>query len=355
MRICTVVGARPQFIKASVVSRAFRQFGLRETLVHTGQHYDHALSEVFFAELDIPQPSVNLEVGSGPHGRQTGTMMERLEAYLLGNTCFDALLVYGDTNSTLAGALVAAKLGIPIAHIEAGLRSFNREMPEEINRIVTDHLSRWLFCPTDNASRNLLNEGLTCGVHICGDVMLDATRAFAGRAATAYPLSALTTLDSRSFLLATVHRAQNTDDRSRLAAVLEGLGRLDWPVILPMHPRTRAKMRGIEVPSNLLLVEPVGYLAMLTLIRHAHRVITDSGGLQKESYWLGVPCITLRKETEWPETLVDGWNVCVDCDADALVKAVNTKPVRGPGTFGQVHDNAASEYIARALLASSDE
>ena len=238
MRICTIVGARPQFIKAAVVSRALAEADVEEVLVHTGQHYDAEMSQVFFDELGIPRPAVNLDVGSGTHAVQTGAMMTRLEAFMMAQPPVDWVVVYGDTNSTLAGALVAAKLHVPVAHVEAGLRSFNRQMPEEINRIVADRLATRLFCPTRTAVENLHDEGITEGVYLTGDVMLDATRFFAERAGSHAPLANLTLHAASTYALATVHRAENTDDPARLQHIFDGLGRLDMPVIMPLHPRT---------------------------------------------------------------------------------------------------------------------
>ncbi len=354
MRICTIVGARPQFVKAAVVSRALAEAGIEEILVHTGQHYDPTLSRVFFDELGIPEPAVNLEVGSGTHAVQTGAIMERFEQYLMDEPAVEAVVVYGDTNSTLAGALVAAKLHLPLAHVEAGLRSFNRMMPEEVNRIVADRLAQWLFCPTSTAVDNVHREGLTEGVHLIGDVMLDATRFFADQAATRCPLDALTKHASQGYYLATVHRAENTDDPARLAGIFDGLGRLDGPVLLPLHPRTRTRLVGIALSPNVELMEPVSYLAMLTLTRHARRVLTDSGGLQKEAFWLGVPCITLRDETEWVETLENGWNQRVGSDPEAIVAAALRTPTGPPRAFGEAPGGTASEQIARVLLQDLD-
>ncbi len=349
MRICTVVGARPQFIKAAVVSRALARAGVEEILVHTGQHYDATLSQVFFDEMGIPPPAVNLEVGSGTHAVQTGTLMIRLEQYLQAQPAPDWVVVYGDTNSTLAGALVAAKLHLPLAHVEAGLRSFNRRMPEEINRIVADRLSRLLFCPTQTAVDNLRREGIVEGVHLTGDVMLDATRFFADRAATLRPLDALTTHPPQRYYLATVHRAENTDDPARLAGIFAGLGRLDAPVLVPLHPRTRDRLGDIALPPNVERMEPVSYLAMLTLVQHARRVLTDSGGLQKEAFWLGVPCITLRDETEWVETLENGWNGLAGT-SEAIVEAAQQAPTGPQQPFGAPPKGTASACIAHTLL-----
>lgn len=348
MRIVTIVGARPQFIKAAVVSHALHKAGLEEVLLHTGQHYDPQMSQVFFDELGIPEPAANLEIGSGPHGAQTGEMMRALERYLLDHPRPDWVLVYGDTNSTMAGALVAAKLHLPLAHVEAGLRSFNRRMPEEINRVVTDHVSNLLFCPTDTAVENLRREGIVQGVEKTGDVMLDATRFYADRAAVQAPLSRLTPHAPRTYHLATVHRAENTDDPVRLRRIFEAFARLEAPVLLPLHPRTRHRLADGVVPANVELRPPASYLEMLTLTRHARRVLTDSGGLQKEAVWLGTPCLTLRDETEWVETQEGGWNQVVGTDPERIVAAARQVPTApfDPG------ETAASARIAR-LLADS--
>lgn len=335
-----------------MVSRALAEAGIEEVLVHTGQHYDPALSQVFFDELGIPPPAVNLEVGSGPHAVQTGAMMMRLEAYLQEQPAFGWVVVYGDTNSTLAGALVAAKRHVPLAHVEAGLRSFNRRMPEEVNRIVADRLSDLLFCPTKTAVDNLRREGIVEGVHLTGDVMLDATRFFADRAATQQPLAALTTHLPQGYYLATLHRAENTDDPARLAEIFAGLGRLDAPVLAPLHPRTRDRLAGIILPPNVERMEPVSYLAMLTLVRNARRVLTDSGGLQKEAFWLGVPCITLRDETEWVETLENGWNQLVGSDPAAIAAAAAGPPAGPRRPLGESPGGSPSDDVAHLL---SDE
>jgi UDP-GlcNAc3NAcA epimerase len=349
MLVYSIVGARPQFIKAAVVSHALEAAGIEERLIHTGQHYDPGMSRVFFDELGIPEPAVNLDVGSGPHGAQTGAMMMRLEKYLLEGPRPDWLMVYGDTNSTVAGAVVAAKLHVPVAHVEAGLRSFNRRMPEEINRIVTDRISDLLFCPTPTAVRHLAAEGITRGVRLTGDVMLDATRFFAARAAERAPLAALTAHAPGSYFLATVHRAENTDDPVRLRGIFEAFRRLEGPVLLPLHPRTRARLDGIDVPGNVEVMEPVSYLAMLSLLGGARRVFTDSGGLQKEAVWLGTPCVTLRDETEWVETLEGGWNRLAGADPDAIAAAGEATPEGEAPSFGAVPEGRASDLIARSF------
>jgi UDP-GlcNAc3NAcA epimerase len=348
MTILSVVGARPQFVKAAVVSEAVRRAGINEVLVHTGQHYDAQMSDVFFDELGIPKPDVNLAVGSGSHAFQTGGMMTALEDLLLAGEAPDWVLVYGDTNSTLAAALVAAKLHIPVAHVEAGLRSFNRRMPEEINRIVTDRLSDLLFCPTQTAVGHLQKEGIEAGVMLSGDVMLDATRHFAALAAERVPLKNVTYLEPGSYHVSTVHRAENTDNPARMAAILEGLGRLKKPVILPAHPRVRGLLK--TVPEGVIVRPPLSYLELLTLVRNADRVYTDSGGLQKEAVWLGRPCVTLRDETEWVETQQGGWNQVVGADAEAMGVAESQNPLGEPPVFGGPDGGgSASDFIAAAL------
>lgn len=308
--VVTVVGARPQFIKAAPVSQAFAAAGLRELLVHTGQHFDALMSDVFFEELAIPKPAYNLEVNSLGHGAMTGRMLEKIEDVLLAEKP-EMVLVYGDTNSTLAGALAAGKLHIPVAHVEAGLRSFNRRMPEEINRVLTDHLSTLLFCPTATAVTNLANEGITANVHAVGDVMFDTTLAATRRAESRSTILSDLTLEPRGYAVATIHRSENTDDPARFAAVLAWLEReaIAAPVVMPVHPRTRKLMTASgRAPEGVRLVDPLGYLDMAWLVHNAAAVFTDSGGLQKEAYFHRVPCTTLRDETEWVETIEAGWN-----------------------------------------------
>lgn len=349
MNIVTVVGARPQFIKAAVVSHAFLRAGVAEQIVHTGQHYDPNMSDVFFSELGIPEPATNLAVGSGSHAVQTASIMMRLESYFLTHGSPDWLLVYGDTNSTIASALVGSKMGIPVAHVEAGLRSFNMRMPEEINRMVTDRLSSILFCPTQTAVDHLRREGLSRGVHLTGDVMLDATRHFAGKAVVERPLGKILGDVPETFFLATIHRAENTDDPARLAAILRAFQQMETRVILPLHPRTRAIMGSFTVPQNVSLIEPVSYLSMLSLISGAKRVLTDSGGLQKEAIWLNTPCVTLRDETEWVETLSGGWNQLTGANTDSIVNAVNSDPEGKAPSFGNAPRGTASDLITRLL------
>ncbi|HIE38605.1 MAG TPA: UDP-N-acetylglucosamine 2-epimerase (non-hydrolyzing) [Anaerolineae bacterium] len=351
MKIVSVVGARPQFIKAAAVSRVLRQRH-QELLVHTGQHYDYGLSQVFFDELDLPQPDLNLGVGSGPHGEQTGAMLAAIERVLIQQRP-DWVLVYGDTNSTLAGALAAVKLHMPVAHVEAGLRSYNRSMPEEINRVLTDHVSSLLFCPTETAARNLAAEGISQGVHLVGDVMYDALLHSRALGAKKGDVLGRFGLVPKQYLLATVHRPANTDDAGRLRAILEAFGQLGETILFPAHPRTRKALarEGLDVPENVWVVDPVGYLEMLQLEEQARLILTDSGGVQKEAYLLGVPCVTLREETEWVETVEAGWNRLVGADGRALLAAVREwePPADRPNCFG---DGRASERIV-ALLGST--
>lgn len=310
--VLSVVGARPQFIKAAPVSRALTAAGLRDIIVHTGQHFDPLMSDVFFQELGIPNPSYNLEVNSLSHGAMTGRMLERLEAVMLSEKP-DSVVIYGDTNSTVAAALAAAKLHIPIAHVEAGLRSFNRRMPEEINRIVADQLSELLLCPTRAAVENLAAEGIKAGVFHVGDVMYD-TALFATEQARAQS-NILTRLGltPRGYRVATIHRAETTDDTVKFAAVLAWLEALPLtdggPIIMPLHPRTRKLLDATgRVLRDVTVIDPLGYLDMTWLVHNSSGVLTDSGGLQKEAYFHRVPCVTLRDETEWVETIESGWN-----------------------------------------------
>ena len=347
MKIVSIVGARPQFVKAAAVSRKLREHHT-EVLVHTGQHYDYEMSGIFFDGLDIPAPDVNLGVGSGAHGAQTGAMLKAIEEVLIAERP-DWLLVYGDTNSTLAGAMAASKVFVPVAHVEAGLRSFNRRMPEEVNRIVADHLSNLLLCPSDTAARNLAAEGISRDVHVVGDVMLDVLN-WAIERALSRPPQVLHRLGlTKPFVLATVHRSENTDDRARLVQILRALDALDEPVVFPVHPRT---VRAIEEANwrpkpHIQLIDPVGYLDMVTLTGSARLVLTDSGGLQKEAYWLGVPCLTLRDETEWVETVNAGWNVLVGSDFDRIVHAVRMFVPAGPRPTLYGDGLAAERCVAR--------
>lgn len=349
MKIVTVVGARPQFIKAAPVSRALR-VRHQEILVHTGQHYDEDMSAVFFRELGIPDPDHHLAVGSAGHGAQTGAMLTGIERILLADRP-DWVLVYGDTNSTLAGALAAAKLHIPIAHVEAGLRSYNRRMPEEINRVVTDHLATLSLCPSDVARDQLAREGITRGVQVVGDVMADALLDAARRATSESTIASRLQLVPGRYVLATIHRAENTDDAGRLRAILDGLAGSGFPVLLPLHPRTRAAMAkfGLSVSQTITISPPLGYLDLVAAAQGARVICTDSGGLQKEAYWLGVPCITMRGETEWIETVQHGWNRLVPADATAISTAVASasRPVAHPALYGG--DGHAAQRVVAAL------
>ena len=329
MKVLSIVGARPQFIKAAPVGKALRAAGHTEVLVHTGQHYDDGMSAIFFRELEIPEPGYNLGVGSGSHGWQTGLMLMRVEEVLLAEKP-DWVLVYGDTNSTLAGALAACKLRIPLAHVEAGLRSFNREMPEEHNRVLTDHCSDLLFCPTQTAVDNLAREGITEGVHLVGDTMYDAVLQFAEIARQRSTILQDLDLKPKGYLLATVHRPYNTDIPENLRNILTAFLEIGEPIVFPVHPRTRQKIAELDGTFNLergtcnvQMIEPVGYLDMLMLEQQARLILTDSGGMQKEAYFFGVPCVTLRPETEWVETVEAGWNVVVGAEREQIVEAVN--------------------------------
>ncbi len=344
LSIVTIVGARPQFIKAAPVARALAQAGLRETMVHTGQHFDATMSDVFFTEFDLASPKHHLDVHSLPHGAMTGRMLEQIEQILLAERP-DWVLVYGDTNSTLAGALAAAKLHIPVAHVEAGLRSFNRRMPEEVNRVMADHLSTLLFCPTQTAAHNLRAEGVERGVQVVGDVMYDAALEAAARAQSQSSILQSLDLAPKTYAVATIHRAENTDDPTRLNALMDWLshqGRAA-PVIFPVHPRTRKilELRAAP-PDGVRLVDPLGYIDMTQLVRNAEAVFTDSGGLQKEAYFHRVPCVTMRDETEWVETIACGWNRLWTVDSYA--------PRRDISDYG---DGDTARRIAEILRASA--
>ena len=351
MKVLTVVGARPQFIKAAPVSRALRAAGHTEFLVHTGQHYDRQMSRVFFDEMQIPEPDINLEVGSGSHAAQTAQMLSKLEQVMESNKP-DCVLVYGDTNSTLAGALTAAKLQMSLAHVEAGLRSFNREMPEEHNRVLADHCSDYLFCPTQTAVDNLAREGITSGVSLVGDTMFDAVLQFAKIAAERSTILDQLSLAANSFLLATVHRAYNTDNAETLRGILTVFMEMNETIVFPVHPRTRERINQLDLRlanGAVKMIEPVGYLDMLMLERNARLILTDSGGMQKEAFFFGVPCVTLRPETEWTETVTAGWNVIAGVTPEGIKKAVTETvwPNEAPAQiFG---DGAAAQKIVGLL------
>jgi UDP-GlcNAc3NAcA epimerase len=350
LRVLTVVGARPQFIKAAMVSRAIVRHNaqspasqIKEEIIHTGQHYDENMSDVFFREMEIPEPAVRLDCGGKSHGAMTGQMLEAVEKEIVSRRP-DWVLVYGDTNSTLAGALAAAKLHVAVAHVEAGLRSYNKKMPEEINRVLTDHVSTLLFCPTQTAVENLRREDLAEGIHHVGDVMYDAALFFGGVAEKTSTMLRTLNLRPKSYYLATIHRQENTDDGERLAAIFEAFDTLateQCPIIVPLHPRTRLRLLKNSLVSDasgaqgtasdepelttrneyVHLVPSVSYLDMVALEKNASLVLTDSGGVQKEAYWHRVPCVTLRDETEWVETVQAGWNTVVGVDVDRIIKA----------------------------------
>lgn len=336
--IVTIVGARPQFIKAAVLSRQIRSEEwegiFHETLIHTGQHYDTNMSEVFFNDLKIPKPDINLNIGSGMHGEMTGKMLMQIESKLL-KLKPDLIVVYGDTNSTLAGALAASKLHIPIAHIEAGLRSYNKQMPEEQNRILTDHLSEFLFCPTNISVQNLTKEGIENGVHNVGDIMFDAFQFYTqllekekehGKSRLSIFSELTSEILNSGFVLATIHRAENTDEPGKLKNIIFALNELNTTIILPLHPRTRKLIdaSGIKFNPNVIVINPVGYFEMLELEMNCGCIITDSGGLQKEAYFMQKPCITIREQTEWVETVESGWNVLVGSSKKKITKAFSS-------------------------------
>lgn len=382
MKLVDIVGARPQFIKLAPILKSIERHNrehsecpLQEVLVHTGQHYDYELSQVFFDELGLKAPNYHLGVGSGTHGYQTGEMLKRIEEVLLKEKP-DWVMVYGDTNSTLAGALAAAKLHIPVAHVEAGLRSFNRKMPEEINRILTDHLSDVLFCPTETSVHNLKNEGFTTianngrliplyatdyeprttshgpVVLNTGDVMYDAVLQYAELAEAKSGILKRLELGPKGYALATIHRAENTDDHARLRRIfagLEAIAREGLPVVFPVHPRTRKQTEVIDLGLTAVrLIEPVSYLDMLILEKNARVILTDSGGVQKEAFFFRVPCVTLREETEWVETVETGWNVLVGCDLERTVRAA-LRAQQGEKTAWPYGDGRAAERIVSLL------
>lgn len=341
MKIASIVGARPQFIKCAPLSREIRK-GHEEVIIHTGQHYDYEMSKVFFDELEIPEPDYNLSVGSGSHGHQTGAMLAAIEDVLLKEEP-QMVVVFGDTNSTLAGALAASKLGIPIAHVEAGLRSFDRSMPEEINRVLADHLSRLLFAPTESSVRNLSGEGILDGVHMVGDVMVDSLSTVKEVALSKSAVVSRFGLERRSYFVLTLHRAGNTDDSAKVGRVIRAVRRSGAPVVFPAHPRTRkileTKFSKDELPGNLVLTNPLGYVDMIALISNARGVLTDSGGIQKESFILGTRCFTLRENTEWAETLTEGRNRLIGLDEEQMVEAMSSPALDAAPqvrTFGSV-------------------
>ena len=353
MKVLSVVGARPQFIKASVVSQEIRK-KFKEILCHTGQHYDYEMSKLFFGQLSIPEPDYNLDIGSGYQGNQTGKMLIEIEKVLLKEKP-NFVLVYGDTNSTLAGALAAVKIHIPVGHVEAGLRSFDKTMPEEINRILTDHTSDFLFSPTRTGINNLKKEGILKGVYLTGDVMYDV---LLNNLKTAEKSNVLENLDvkSKGYFLITLHRQSNTDNIENLSSILDALSAINEKVIFPIHPRTAKfiDIHGLKqnIGRNIIITKPVGYFDFIWLQKNAKKILTDSGGIQKEAYLLNVPCITLRENTEWIETIEDGWNVLVGSDKEKILDAVNNFKPRGKQrkVFGNGH---ASEKIVKILKSES--
>jgi UDP-GlcNAc3NAcA epimerase len=359
VRVLSVVGARPQFVKAAVLSAELSRRNVREVLVHTGQHYDASMSDVFFSELDLPKPKYELGVGSAGHGAQTGEMMRRLEPVVLAEAP-DWLIVYGDTNSTLAGALVGAKLNVPVAHVEAGLRSFNRTMPEEINRIVADHVSTALLVPNARAAAQLATEGILDGIYEVGDLMVDLV-ALVAETLPAHPeILDRFGVTPHAYGVATIHRACNTDDVSAFRRLIAGLHAVDMTVVFPVHPRTRtiAEDSSVGENDNIIVTSPLGYREMIALMSRASAVFTDSGGMQKEAYVLKVPCVTLREETEWLETLEDGWNVLAGSDPARIARSARRlMPVKQKAHYG---DGRAAQRIVDALSghpkrASGDE
>ena len=348
MKVVSVVGARPQYIKVAAVSRRLR-LQHEEILIDTGQHYDFEMSDIFIRQLEIPRPDFDLGVGSGSHASQTASILVGVEK-VLGDVAPERVIVYGDTNSTLAASLAAVKLGYPVAHVEAGERSYDRSMPEEINRVVADHVSDLLFCSTATAMENLKREGIREGVHLVGDVMYDSLSVNLPKAKDASSILTDLELEEGAYILVTLHRPGNVDDLSRLRGLISALGSLGETVLFPVHPRTRYSLSGLEEepPLNVKMVSPLSYLDMLAAEMNARLVITDSGGVQKEAYLLGVPCITCREETEWVETVQAGWNTLVGSDSERLLTAVNAPFPRSerPSLFG---DGRAAERIVEIL------
>lgn len=323
MKLVTILGARPQFVKAATVSRALKKVGVREVIIHTGQHFDANMSQVFFDEMEIPTPDYNLEISGLNHGAMTGRMLEKIEEVLLVEKP-DYVLVYGDTNSTLAGSLAASKLHIPVAHVEAGLRSYEMKMPEEINRILTDRISSTLFCPTVTAVKNLEAEGyknFTCKIVLSGDVMLDAVQFYESKIETHSTILEKENLVQQSFVLATLHRAENTNDPNRLREICTAFNEINSKVkvVLPLHPRTKSFLANQNIRLHAYIIDPVGYFDMLALLKNCKMVLTDSGGLQKEAYFFEKFCITLRDQTEWIELLEAGVNVLAGADKEKIV------------------------------------
>lgn len=349
MKVVSVVGVRPQFIKLSTIVREFKKSDHQHIIVHTGQHYDVLMSDIFLKELELGQPNYSLHIGSGTHAEQTGRMLIEIEAILF-DECPDFVIVFGDTNSTLAGALAASKLKIPIVHVEAGLRSYNRDMPEEINRIITDHVSSLLLSPTEIAVDNLRKEGITKSVYWVGDVMYDAARYFNEKSLNEKSFLKKLQIQANKYLLVTIHRAAMTDSSTALSRLLNIFSKIDEPIIFPIHPRTRnaIKSAGLKMSENLQVIDPVSYFDMLTLEKNARMILTDSGGVQKEAYFFGVPCLTLRNETEWGELVTAGWNQLVGLDSDRINACIKSWHPTGkrPNFFGS---GRAAENIVKIL------
>lgn len=360
MKLLTVVGARPQFVKLSAVAREIRRIRptfpeVQSVVVHTGQHHDQNMSKIFFDELEIEQPQHSLGIAGGSHGEMTGRMLAGIEAVMQLERP-DWVVLYGDTNSTLAGALGASKLHVPIAHIEAGLRSYNRRMPEEVNRLLSDHVSTLLFCPTEQSAQNLAKEGISQGVSVVGDVMFDVALSLAGRARSQTSIFAKLKLEERNYVLATVHRAENTDSPTRLKSICDALNRIskDTRVILPLHPRTQKIIGQLgfgPFDKGVTVTQPLGLLEMMRLEQSAGSILTDSGGVQKEAFFFKVPCITMRDETEWVETVHTGWNTLVGADSERILSATRAAfaPAEWPPLYG---DGNAAQRIVEALLHS---
>lgn len=352
MKVAVIVGARPQFIKAAPLIRELQATPDCEVVfIHSGQHFDENMSAVFFRELELPEPKHHLGIHSGGHGQMTGRMLAAIEVCLLAEKP-DRVVVFGDTNTTLAGALAAAKLGIPRAHVEAGLRSWDRSLPEELNRVLVDHCSTWLFCPTDQAVQNLSAEGIRQGVHLVGDIMFDAVRLFSSKARARTQLLDGLGLKPRDYFVLTIHRTYNTEDASVLTSILRACAALPGRVLFPVHPRTRPLLaQAGTIPDNVIISEPLGYLDMLCVASNCRCMLTDSGGLQREAYFLGVPCVTLRPETEWVETVSAGWNVLAGTDTNRIVRSVGQIERASRRHIACFGDGRSAEIVCKHLQA----
>lgn len=349
-KIISIIGARPQFIKAAPLSKELRKY-FKEVLIHTGQHFDYKMSDIFFKGLDLPEPDYNLGINSLSHGKMTGAMLGEIEDILIRENP-EAVIIYGDTNSTLAGSLAAVKLQIPIAHIEAGLRSYNRKMPEEINRVLSDQISKWLFVPSLVAKNNLEREGVREGIYIVGDIMYDAVLHNINKALSYSNILLNLNLEKNNYLVATIHRQENTDDETRLKKIIEIFSLVDKKIIIPLHPRTKKKIEDFHLnfSDNVIVIDPLGYLDMLNIMQNAYVIITDSGGIQKEAYYLNAPCITLRDESEWVETVDVGWNFIVGVNQDKFISAYSSctavREQKHPELYG---DGKTAEKIVDIL------